>query len=88
MTIEEASKVLKECRDFESYPHIIEALDIAIKVLEQINVPDTNVGKLDGDLIDIDKAVEHYEGTLEMLKGIDFEDDEDIPMEYFESGGI
>ena len=30
--------------------------------------------KLDGDPIDIDKAVEHYEGTLEVLKGIDLED--------------
>lgn len=30
--------------------------------------------KLDGDPIDIDKAVEHYEGTLETLKGIDLED--------------
>lgn len=29
--------------------------------------------KLDGDPIDIDKAVEHYEGTLEVLKGIDLE---------------
>ena len=37
------------------------------------DVPDTNVGKLDGDPIDIDKAVEHYEGTLETLKGIDLE---------------
>lgn len=32
--------------------------------------------KLDGDPIDIDKAVEHYEGTLETLKGIDLEDKE------------
>ncbi len=31
--------------------------------------------KLDGDPIDIDKAVEHYEGTLEVLKGIDLEVD-------------
>ena len=30
--------------------------------------------KLDGDPIDIDNAVEHYEGTLETLKGIDLED--------------
>ena len=30
--------------------------------------------KLDGNSIDIDKAVEHYEGTLEVLKGIDLED--------------
>jgi hypothetical protein len=30
--------------------------------------------KLDGDPIDIDKAIEHYEGTLEALKGIDLED--------------
>ena len=30
---------------------------------------------LDGDPIDIDKAVEHYEGTLEVLKGIDLEVD-------------
>ena len=29
--------------------------------------------KLDGDPIDIDKAIEHYEGTLEVLKGIDLE---------------
>ena len=31
--------------------------------------------KLDGNPIDIDKAVEHYEGTLETLKGIDLEVD-------------
>lgn len=30
--------------------------------------------KLDGDPIDIDKAIEHYEGTLETLKGIDLGD--------------
>lgn len=30
---------------------------------------------LDGDPVDIDKAVEHYEGTLEVLKGIDLEVD-------------
>lgn len=29
--------------------------------------------KLDGDPVDIDKAVEHYEGTLEVLKDIDLE---------------
>jgi len=29
---------------------------------------------LDGDPIDIDKAIEHYEGTLETLKDIDLED--------------
>lgn len=28
------------------------------------------VGELDGDPIDIDKAIEHYEGTLETLKDI------------------
>lgn len=32
--------------------------------------------KLDGDPIDIDKAVEHYEGTLEVIKDIDLEVDE------------
>lgn len=32
--------------------------------------------KLDGDPIDIDKAVEHYEGTLEVLKGVGLEVDE------------
>lgn len=31
--------------------------------------------KLDGDLIDTDKAIEHYEETLEVLKGIDLEVD-------------
>ena len=31
--------------------------------------------KLDGNPVDIDKAVEHYEGTLEVLKGIDLEVD-------------
>ena len=46
----------------------------AIDALKQTDVPDTNVGKLDGDLIDIDKAIEHYEGTLEILKSIDLED--------------
>ena len=30
--------------------------------------------KLDGNPVDIDKAVEHYEETLEVLKGIDLED--------------
>ena len=35
MTREEAIKILKECRDDEHYPHIIEALDIAIKALEK-----------------------------------------------------
>ena len=37
------------------------------------DVPDTNVGKLDGDPIDTDKAVEHYDGTLEVLKGVGLE---------------
>ena len=32
-----------------------------------------DVGKLDNDPIDIDKAVEHYEGTLELLKGVGLE---------------
>ena len=50
------------------------ALGMAIKALEQTSA--------------LDKAVEHYEGTLETLKGIDLEDNEDIPMEYFESGGV
>lgn len=31
--------------------------------------------KMDGDPIDIDNAVEHYERTLEMLKSIDLEVD-------------
>lgn len=31
--------------------------------------------KLDGNPVDIDKAVEHYEGTLEALKDIDLEVD-------------
>lgn len=35
MTIEEAIKILKACRDDEHYPHIIEALDIAIEALEK-----------------------------------------------------
>jgi len=35
--------------------------------------PQESEYKLDGDPIDIDKAVEHYEGTLETLKGIDLE---------------
>ena len=39
------------------------------------DVPGTNVGKLDGNPAEIDKAVEHYEGTLETLKGIDLEVD-------------
>ena len=30
--------------------------------------------KLDGNPVDIGKAVGHYEGTLEVLKGIDLED--------------
>ena len=29
--------------------------------------------KLDGDPIDIDKAIEHYEGTLEVLKSVGLE---------------
>ena len=32
--------------------------------------------KLYGNSVDIDKAVEHYEGTLEALKDIDLEVDE------------
>ena len=32
--------------------------------------------KLDGDTIDIDKAIEHYKGTLQMLKDIGFGVDE------------
>lgn len=35
--------------------------------------PQESEGKLDGDPIDIDKAIEHYEGTLEMLKGVGLE---------------
>jgi hypothetical protein len=31
--------------------------------------------KLDGNPVDIDKAIEHYEGTMEVLKGIDLEVD-------------
>ncbi len=33
--------------------------------------------KLDGNPVDIDKAVEHYEGTLEVLKGINLEVDDE-----------
>jgi hypothetical protein len=33
--------------------------------------------KLDGDPIDTGKAIEHYEGTLEALKGIDLEVQDD-----------
>jgi len=79
MTREEAIAILQKikptpCRaDGESTTHtlVIIALDMAIKALEQTNVPDKNVGKLDGDPVDIDKAVEHYEGTLATLKGIE-----------------
>jgi len=39
------------------------------------DVPNTNVGELDNNPIDIDKAIEHYEGTLEMLKGVGLEVD-------------
>ena len=37
-------------------------------------VLDDDLCKMNSDPIDIDKAVEHYEGTLEMMKGIDLED--------------
>ena len=37
--------------------------------------PQESEDKLDGDSIDTDKAIEHYEGTLETLKGIDLEVD-------------
>ena len=38
-------------------------------------VLDENLCKMDGEPMDIDKAVEHYEGTLGALKGIDLEVD-------------
>ena len=62
---------------------IIEAKDMAIEFINNItdfeaesedtHVPDTNVGKLDGDSIDIDKEMDNYKKTLELIKGIDLE---------------
>ena len=46
-----------------------------IKMADTIIKADKAESKLDGDPIDIDTAVEHYEGTLETLKGIDLEVD-------------
>lgn len=40
MTREGAIKIIKECRDFESYTHVREALDMAIKALESKDVLD------------------------------------------------
>lgn len=48
--------------------------DEGITVKDVIISADKAESKLDGDPIDIDKAMEHYEGTLETLKGIDLED--------------
>lgn len=43
--------------------------------LKEIDGDYDDESELDGDPIDIDKAVEHYDGTLETLKGIDLEVD-------------
>ena len=68
--------------------HRIEAIHAKATALGYIKKPlawalyqvwkevDKAESKLDGDPIDIDKAVEHYERTLEVLKGVGLEVDE------------
>lgn len=52
-------------------PLVVDAMiDLFIRTINKYKAE----SKLDGDSIDIDKAVEHYEGTLATLKGIDLED--------------
>ena len=55
-----------------------EEFDEAIEVVAWCELPEPykaeSEDKLDGDPIDTDKAIEHYEGTLKTLKGIDLED--------------
>lgn len=51
--------------------YVIKKFDIRDLLTEPYMVE----SELDGDPIDIDKAVKHYEGTLEVLKGIDLEVD-------------
>lgn len=51
-------------------PCVVDAMiDLFIRTIKKYKAE----SKLDGDPVDIDKAVEHYEGTLETLKGIDLE---------------
>jgi len=56
-----------------------EEFDEAIEVVAWMPLPEPYKAEsnLDGDPIDIDKAIEHYEGTLEVLKGIDLEVERD-----------
>ena len=67
--------------DFESEGYIKQRLENYNKLLKSGMLDcvkeksQESEDKLDGDPVDIDKAVEHYEGTLETLKGIDLEVD-------------
>ena len=62
---------VKEPEEFNGGHSLMALFRVAPTIIEA----DKAESKLDGDPIDIDKAVEHYEGTLETLKGIDLEVD-------------
>lgn len=67
----DAERYRKEMLDSREF-NFFKTLDMQLTIIEADKAKSED--KLDGDPIDIDKAVEHYEGTLETLKGIDLED--------------
>jgi len=63
-----------DSEEFDEAIEVIAWMPLPEPYRVESDVPDISVGKLDGNPVDIDKAVERYEGTLETLKDIDLED--------------
>lgn len=66
-----SDRVKRNAPCLDVYDGEIAAMRLATTIIEADT--EESEGKLDGDPVDIDKAVEHYEGTLEELKDIDLE---------------
>lgn len=64
MTREEAKRMLIECRDDELYPHITEALDVAIEALKQID----EIKKIISADVYIQEDVLRYKMICEVVK--------------------
>ena len=58
----------------KSIPYRKATLIKLYELLDMIELQESE-DKLDGNPVDIGKAVEHYEGTLEVLKGVGLEVD-------------
>ena len=74
MTRKEAKKILIACKDDGHYPHITEALDVAIDALEQLSSYERTINKLTNAI----SEQEQFEKDLLIIKSVGFLTLEDL----------